>query len=213
MADLKDAIPTDEFHSRFREISETVYATNMGQMARNCPEKMMGISLFIWDEAVHRGLVKQEFKIGPYTKKPKAIYPFVRSELKFEPVSAAISVSYFNERNPKVSFADVTLVQCYPEDIHIVDVEFSDNSQPLRDADPTREYRNYRGLHVFGTFLDRLLDVARKRDAKRLSLMCAYPPLYEVWKKYGFVMSETKMAKAAYAHNQRGFPMVRMVDV
>ena len=55
MLDLKDAVPVDAFTPMFSEVRERVIATNVDQFLKNCPGKVPSVSLFMWDEMVHRG--------------------------------------------------------------------------------------------------------------------------------------------------------------
>lgn len=168
--------------------------------------------MFVWDEMAHRGVAKQPFKIAPIVQKNyQGIYEFVQKELKRPPVSDVYAVSYFNDVDPEMSFVDVTLVQCYPDDIHITDVEFADNRHRVGTHQPEKGLRNYRGLHIFGDFIARLSDVARSRNISRISLMVGAKGLYPVFKRHGFEVSDTKMAQMAFKQVGLGFPMVRKV--
>lgn len=213
MSDLKDAIPTDLFATKFTNVREKVLATTVPQFLENQPAKIPSVSLFIWDEMVHRNLVSEPFKIAPVINNGyHGIYEFVRDELGEEPIRDVLSTKYFNEINSAEPFADVSLALCYPNDIHIIDVEFSDNRHPLPQDDPSRGLRKYKGLHIFGTFLERLKAVARVKQADRLSLMVAEPPLYQVFRKHGFAVSKTQMSQRAFKMARHGFAMVLPVS-
>jgi hypothetical protein len=71
--------------------------------------------------------------------------------------------------------------------------------------------RNYRGLHVFDDFIERLNDVAKSKGVERISLMVAHAGLYPVFSRHGFVVSRTKMAQIAFKGAGVGYPMIRQV--
>jgi hypothetical protein len=128
-------------------------------------------------------------------------------------VTEAYAVSYFNEIDPDNSFVDVSLVRCWPNDIHIADIEFSDNRKPVHNGTKIKgsTERNYHGLHVFGDFIARLKDVAREKEAERISLMVAHEDLYPAFSRHGFEVSSTKMAQWAYKNAGVGYPMILQV--
>jgi len=121
-------------------------------------------------------------------------------------------VEYFNEVVPNDAFVEVSLAQCFPDDVHIVDVEFSDNRKRIPANDPSSRFRTYKGLHVFGEFLERLKGIARARDVGRISLIVAWPPLFKVFKRHGFQASETEMAQRGYSGAGHGFSMYLPID-
>jgi len=215
MPELKDAIPVDLFTPMFKEVRENVVATTVLDFLKKKPKQEPSLSLFIWDEMVHRGVVPNDdkFKIAPVINNEfKGIYKFVKGELGKDPVSDAYSVEYFNEVVPDDAFVEVSLAQCFPDDIHIVDVEFSDNRKLIPATDPSSKFRTYKGLHVFDEFLNRLKGVARGRDVGRISLIVAWPPLHKVFTRHGFRVSETEMAQRGYKMAGHGHSMYLPVN-
>lgn len=208
MADLSDTVPRDCFIPQFKEVREEVLATDMAALQHHRPSDVIGVSLYIWDEMVHRGIAKEPFKIAPIINDDmKGIYEFVRDELGAEPVTDVFATRFFNEVDPEMSFVDVTLLQCFPDDIFIADVEFSDNRRPIDGEPAVKGVRNYHGLHIFENFLDRIKALARERGVGRISLMVGGPGLYEVFLRYGFKVSESVMAQMAFENTGMGFPM------
>lgn len=209
MSELAHALPQDSIETLVPGATTEVIAANVKDWKSKKAAQVSPLSLFVWDEMVDRGLVKQPFKIAPYTQNPNhkdGIYAFVQKELGAAPVSAVYTVSMFRP-GETASFVDLSLVRCYPSDIHICDVEFSDFDKPVAADDPTSEYRGWHGLHVFPEFLARLTEVAKSQGVKRISLMVAHPPLRETFAKYGFEVSTTEVAQRAAAIGM-GFPMI-----
>ena len=214
MAELEDAVPKDLFISRFKTVKEKVLATHWKGFQRARAKDVPSVCMFIWDEMVHRGKVTEPFSIAPIINNGyKGIANFVEKKLQAVPVSEAYAVSYYNEIDPENSFVDVSLVRCFPNDIHIADVEFSDNQKPAHAGEIVKNAaeRNYHGLHVFGDFIDRLNVVARAKGVSRLSLMVAHPDLYPVFSRHGFQVNDTHMARMAFERAGMGFSMTRMV--
>jgi hypothetical protein len=143
----------------------------------------------------------------------EGIAEFVEAELGEVPVTEVFAASYFNEIDPNYSFVDVSLVRCWPNDIHIADVEFSDNRKPLHNGKKVKGSlnRNYHGLHVFDDFIERLNDVAKSKGVERISLLVAHEDVYPVFSRHGFKVSTTKMAQVAFNAAHKGFPMIREV--
>lgn len=211
MTDLADAVPRDLFVPLFKHVNEQVLAVDWRTLQEVKSEQVGGICMFIWDEMVDRKATDQPFKIAPYTENGfKGVARFVERELGRPIVTEAYAVSYFNEITPKLSFVDVSLVRCYPADIHIADVEFSDNRRPIHYGPKLKGSmsRGYHGLHVFGEFIDRLRGVAKHKGVERISLMVADPQLYQVFKRHGFEVSKTNMAQVAFNMAGTGFPMI-----
>jgi len=215
MTELADAVPKNLFVPIFQHVKEKVLAMDWKSFQGNRPNHVSGVCMFIWDEMVHRGVAAEPLKIAPIVNNGfKGIAKFVHKELKEVPVTEAYAVSYYNEVDPKNSFVDVSLVRCWPNDIHIADVEFSDNRKPAHAGRKVKSSsrRNYHGLHVFSDFLARLKDVAREKGVERISLMVAHNDLYPVFRRHGFQVSQTEMSKVAFERVGVGFPMILSVD-
>lgn len=209
MIELSHALPKDSIEALVPGATTEIIATNVKDWKAKKSSQVPPLSLYIWDEMVHRGLAKKPFKIAPWTENADhkdGIYSFVQKELGAAPVTKVFTASMYRPGESS-SFADVSLVRCYPHDIHICDVEFSDYDKPVSKDDPSSEYRGWHGLHVFPEFIERLKEVAKSQGAKRISLMVAHPPLRAVFEKYGFEVSTTEVAQKA-ALIGMGFPMI-----
>jgi hypothetical protein len=132
MNELADTVPKDQFMPLFERVVEQVLATDWPTFQKARPDHVASICMFIWDEMVERRVAHLPFKIAPYTNNGfNGVAQFIEKELGKPPVTDAYAVSFFNEIAPKTSFVDVSLVRCWPNDIHIADVEFSDNRRPV----------------------------------------------------------------------------------
>lgn len=207
ISQLEDTVPAGRFTETYGQVRREVRATTVEQWRVHRAKDVPPTLMFIWDEMVHRGLAPAPLKVAPIVNNGfKGLYDFVERELDRPPLSAAYAVEYFNELKPASSFAEVSLVHCFPNDIHICDVEFSDQRHPL--PRPDRKYREYQGLHVFGEFLDRLRAVARARGAERISGLVASPPVHHVLARHGFRVSDSKSAQMAARRAGHGHAMI-----
>ena len=117
MAELSDAVPKDIFGPMFKHVKEEIAATDWKDLQKNRPKHIAGLCMFIWDEMVDRKAVDNPFKIAPIVNNSfKGIAKFIEAELGTPPVTEAYAAS---------------LVRCWPSDIHIADIEFSDNRKPI----------------------------------------------------------------------------------
>jgi hypothetical protein len=209
---LNEVIPAERFAETYAQVCREVLATTVEQWRTRRSKDIPSTMMFIWDEMVHRGIARSPFKVAPIVNSGfKGIYEFIEEELGHSPLSDAFAVEYFNELEPTSSFAEVSLVQCFPNDLHISDVEFSDQRHPLPATHPDRRHRKYKGLHVFEQFLDRLRSVARARGTERISGLVASPPVHHVLARHGFQISDSKMALAAYRRTGQGHAMILRV--
>lgn len=212
MKNLSDVMPEASFSNKFKTIKKTVVASSIQELNRNRDKDVVGISLFVWDEMVDRGIAKYPLKIAPIINNGyRGIYDFVAKELGSDPVKDVLAVTYFNENDSALSFADTTIAQCFPNDLHIADIELADNSKKALRNNPSKGYRNYPGLHLLGEYLDRLSQVGKDRGVGRLSLMVGDKDVYPVFKRHGFVVSTTKIAQMAFSAAGQGFPMIRKI--
>src|SRR3546814_13438038 len=76
---------------------------------------------------------------------------------------------------PDYPFAVIELCQCFPDDLHIADVELSDIRRKLEQPQNGIGARGYHGLGVFGDLLDGVKMVAKERGLSRISLIAASP--------------------------------------
>mgnify|MGYP003637546297 CR=1 FL=1 len=208
MHDFRSAVPVVDIQRAVPGAIESTVADDVSSFLAKQPEKVPPTCLYIWDQAVHRGRISKPFKIAPIVNNGNVgIYDFVTQELGRPAFIDAYSVTFAHPVTG-YDFAEVSLVQCYPDDIHICDVAFSDTTAPLSPSQSEIERRGYRGLHVFGQFIDQLATVARDRGVGRLSLMVASRGLPPVFARYGFKPSKTKAAKAALKSTGFGYPMI-----
>lgn len=203
-APLSEAVPMDVIKRVFPDARSQVVASDVKSFLANGTD-ISSTCMFIWDEMVHRGVAKEPFKIAPIIHDDfKGIHQFIKKEFGRAPITDAYSVKLFNGHGGD-AFGEVVLTEIYPDDIHISDVMFADNRKPVK------AHRRYKGLHVFGEFLARLKEVAESRGKERNSLLCASPPVYEVFSRHGFKVSETEMAQRAFNMAGTGFAMVLKV--
>jgi hypothetical protein len=206
MAHLSDAIPVDHFRSLFSTVEEKVFARNPAAFYVRDPSGASTVNLFIWDEAVSRGLVQNGEEMRKYhPHQLKKAYGLTKARIGEEPFREVYCVKYYNEhskqessgRRANLAFAEIDLVECYPGDIHIADVTLLDLTKPVQDTSGMAP-RSHRGLHVFPLLLDGLVSVARQKGLERLSLVAASPAAHETFSRYGFEPTDTPVSQYAF---------------
>src|SRR3546814_20009117 len=91
---------------------------------------------------------------------------------------------------PDYPFAVIELCQCFPDDLHIADVELSDIRRKLEQPQNGIGARGYHGLGVFGDLLDGVKMVAKERGLSRISLIAASPQAHAVFERPGFKVGD-----------------------
>lgn len=220
MTSLSDAIPREVFAQMFSEVEEKVIAKERHGFYRNDASGASTVNLFCWDEGVSRGVVKDGAEMQNYhPEKLDKAYQLTKRRVGEEPFKEVFCTSFYNEhsklpffgRRSNFPFAQIDLVHCYPDDIHISDVTLLDLTKPIKDTSHIAP-RSHRGLHIFGELLDGILDVARKKGVGRVSLVAASTAAHYTFTRYGFVPTDTPVSQ--YAYNNLGYShaMARPVD-
>jgi len=210
MAEFSEIIPIALFEEKFGVIKEKKIAQNVIELTKNADSKLYTLSLFIWDELVHRKIVSNPYEMSNLIGKENGLklYKAIRKKVKREIIKEIYSTSFYNDFTPDYSFADISLAQCYPNDIHIMDIELSDTRKPLSIIpNIKKDIRTYHGLNIFGIILENLKKVARDRNLSRISLLVGDKNVYPVFTRYGFKLNETLMSKLAYQNVSEGFSM------
>lgn len=203
---LSDAIPRDHFRGLFDIVEEVVTANDRASFYDVDAQGASTVNLFVWDEAVHRGLARngeEMKKFHPHDL--NRAYRLTKSRINKEPFQDVYCAEFYNEHSnqtyfgsdQKIPFAQIDLVRCYPEDIHISDVTLLDLTKPIRDRSQIAP-RSHMGLHAFPFLLEGLLEVARAQNAKRISLVAASSAAHEVFSRYGFRPTETGVSQYAF---------------
>ncbi|WIA55930.1 hypothetical protein N6H05_23425 [Sphingobium sp. WTD-1] len=211
MTHLSDAIPLEHFKTLFSTVEEVIVARNTAAYYVRDSASASTTNLFVWDEAIGRGLVKDGEEMRKYhPHKLRKAYGLTKDRIGEEPFKEVYCVKYFNEystqnffgEEARFPFAQIDLVQCYPGDIHISDVTLLDLTKPLMDQSKIAP-RSHRGLHVFPMLLDGLKSVAKQKGIRRLSLMAASPAAHETFSRYG--VTPTDAPASQYAFKNLGF--------
>jgi hypothetical protein len=205
---LADAVPDDAIARIFPSAQKTLVTVDPTEFRKIRADYVPLLCQFIWHEMVRHGIACEPYGIGSvWDESAEVIHAFVRQQLQDEPILDALVVEYRNGF-AYIPFAQVSIVRCFPNDLHICDVQFSDNRSYIDVKDPARRLRDHRGLHVFGEFLDRLIAVAKASEVDRISLICRTPALHQVFERYGFQLNDTAIAKLAQSWFGCGHSMI-----
>lgn len=205
LAQLSDAIPLDHFKAMFRTVEEDVIARNTAAYYVKDSAGASNVNLFVWDEAVNRGVVKDGEEMRKFhPHKLRKAYGLTKGRIGEEPFQEVYCAKYFNEHSKqdyfgkkvRFPFARIGLVHCYPGDIHIADVTLLDLTKPVIDRSSNAP-RSHRGLDVFPLLLDGLKSVAKEKGLTRLSLVAASRAAHETFTLYGFVPTDTPVSQHA----------------
>jgi hypothetical protein len=215
MAELSDAIPGAQFKSMFSTVTEVITARDRESYYESDPNGASTVNHFVWDEAVSRGVVKDEgAEMRAYhPDDPAGAYALTRLRIGEEPFKDIFCAEYYNEhskqdyfgRQANFPFARISLVQCYPNDIHIADLTLLDLTAPVQD-DSEVSPRSHEDLRVFPILLDGLKKVAEARGVERLSHVPRSPAAHRMFSEYGFEptktdFSEFDIASLSWSHS------------
>src|SRR3546814_17428401 len=109
---------------------------------------------------------------------------------------------------PDYPFAVIELCQCFPDDVHIADVEPSDIRRKLEQPQNGIGTRGYTGLGVFGDLLDGVQMVAKESGISRISLIAASSHPHAVLERAGFKVGSS--ASPALASRRPGLRPTRI---
>jgi hypothetical protein len=205
MLTLSDAIPREHFNELFELVTEKVTATNRGAFYATDEAGASTTNLFIWDEAVSRGVVRDGEEMRKYyPQRLRRAHQLTKERIGEEPFREVFCTSFFNEHSKQdffgkranFAFAQIDLVRCFPNDIHISDLSLLDLTRPLIDRNQVAP-RSHHGLHVFPLLLEGLMAVGRDSDTDRISLVAASRAAHEVFSRYGFQPTDTPVSQYA----------------
>jgi hypothetical protein len=201
--DFADAIPLDAIKAKVGNVKVDVVAKNVKAWRKARAKDVNNTLMSIWDEMVHRGKVKDPMAVSPIVQDGfKGLYEFLQKELAATPILSAYGAELYDEHLPDYAFGEVSLVHCLPNAIHIADVQFSDTRRPCDEP-----FRGFKGLGVFGEFVENLKQVGRDKNVERLTLVVAYPPLHKVFERHGFKLNETEVSRFGFENSGHGHSM------
>lgn len=201
---LSDAVPREAIEAKIGPFTEKVGFTEADSFIRNDKEHMSTLGLYVWDQMVARGDAKQPWALAAvYPHRLDKMAQFIKRELRRAWVTDSFTTKLYSSILPDYSFADIELHECYPGDLHIGDIEFSDVSRPLAKPSDGIGAREFHGLRVFGDFLDGVTQVAKSRGLDRISLIAGSPHAHDVFTRYGFKVGDGHGAE--YAYRSKGF--------
>jgi hypothetical protein len=213
LAQLSDAMPLAQFKGMFSTVTEVVTARDRESYYASDPEGASRANLFVWEEAVSRGVVKDE---GAEMRSrdpddPAGAYALTRLRIGEEPFKDIFCAEYYNEHSEQIQFgreanfpfARISLVHCYPNDIHIAELALLDLAAPVQN-DSEVPARSHEELGLFPILLEGLKKVAEARGVERLSHVPRSPAARRMFSEHGFEPTETdwqsKMEMLSFSH-------------
>lgn len=207
--ELADTLPRDAIKNRIGDYRETIGFTDAATFIRQDKPAMSMVGLYVWDQMVARKAVADPRALERvYPHNLEKMAQFIKRELRRDWITDAFTTQLVSPLDPDYPFAELQIFQCYPGDIFINDVEFSDITRRLDVPTQGIGARRYHGLGVFPVFLERVKQVARERGLNRISLMAASNPAHHVFSRYGFVVGDGARAQMAYDELGFSHPML-----
>ncbi|KPH67349.1 N-acetyltransferase [Novosphingobium sp. ST904] len=199
MLRLSDAIPRDAIRAKIGDFEEKVTANTAAEYIERDPTGMMTTGLYGWDYAVAQQLVDDDQEIGAvYPARPDLFPGFLDKKWGRPFLQDAFATKLYSPIMPDYPFAVIELCQCFPDDLHIADVELSDIRRKLEQPQNGIGARGYHGLGVFGDLLDGVKMVAKERGLSRISLIAASPQAHAVFERHGFKVGDGALSALAY---------------
>lgn len=206
---LAETLPRGAIEMKVGPFDERIGFTDADTFIRNDKNTMSTVGLYVWDQMVARKVVADPRALASvYPNRLDKMAQFIKRELRQDWITDAFTTQLVSPIRPDYAFVDLKIVQCYPRDIHIADVEFSDPRNPLDEPTTGIGARRYRGLGVFGDFLDAVRRLARERGLDRISLMAASPQAHETFSRYGFKVGDGARAQWTFENVGFSHPML-----
>lgn len=185
MMELSETLPRAAIAAKIGEYEERIGFTDADTFIRNDKDSMSSVGLYVWDQMVARNVANDPRALAAvYPNRLDKMFQFIKRELRKDWITDAFTTKLFSPVLPDYSFVDLEIVQCYPGDIHLLDLEFSDVRRPLNKPSVGVGARGYHGLGVFGDFLDNVKQLARQRGLDRIAYGCftrSAPSVFPVW--------------------------------
>jgi len=176
-------------------------------LVRNKPNDLFQIGIAAWDRFCNANPNQDKFIFGKecQTNNP-LLYKKVSRHIK-ENVIKDILYVHGEVQDPELDdkeTVELILAHSYPNILMIVDVMLVNPYEPITPQ--KYDFQEYRGLGLFTEILENSIQYCKKESIEEIYLTAADIPLKNHFEKYGFVVHDTWMGKAAIEVGQ-GIPM------
>ncbi len=176
-------------------------------LVRNKPNDLFQIGISAWDRFCNANPNQDKFIFGKecQTNNP-LLYKKVSRHINGNVIKDILYV-HGEVQDPELDYKDTVeliLAHSYPNILMIVDVMLVN---PYKPVTPQKySFQEYRGLGLFAELLENAIQYCKKEGIEEIYLTAADIPLKNHFEKYGFVVHDTWMGKAALEVG-KGIPM------
>lgn len=206
---LNSVLPFESINKKFTNpVKFTEYGIGrIEYLVRNKPNDMFQIGIAAWDRFCNEHPSQDKFLFGKecQTNNP-LLYKKVSRHMKENVIK---DILYVHGEVQDLELDDketieLILAHTYPNILMIVDIMLVN---PYRPVTPQKyDFQQYHGLGLFAEFLENAIQYCKKEGIEEIYLTAADLPLKNHFEKYGFVVHDTWMGKAALEVGQ-GIPM------
>lgn len=206
---LKSILPFESINKKFTNpVKFTEYGIGrIEYLVRNKPNDMFQIGIAAWDRFCNEHPNQDKFIFGKecQTNNP-LLYKKVSKHIKENVIK---DILYIHGEIQDFELDDketieLILAHTYPNILMIVDIMLVN---PYRPVTPQKyDFQKYHGLGLFAEFLENAIQYCKKEGIEEIYLTAADLPLKNHFEKYGFVVHDTWMGKAALEVG-KGIPM------
>ncbi|MCL6391159.1 hypothetical protein EXT73_11850 [Pectobacterium atrosepticum] len=209
LKELNSILPSESIVKNFSiPVKFTEYGVErIEYLVRNKPNDMFQIGIAAWDRFCNVNPNQDKFIFGKecQTNNP-LLYKKVSRHIKQKVIKDILYVQGEIQdtelKNKKT--VELIVVHAYPNILMIIDVMLVN---PYKPVIPQKyEFQKYHGLGIFSELLKNAIEYCKQHSIAEIYLTAADLPLKKHFEKYGFIVHDTWMGKAALEIG-RGIPM------
>lgn len=208
---LHDVLRAEGFQSKFdKEVNFEQYGTeSIDMLVKKEPNIFYEIGGQAWMRFQASGtkVDSQKFQEDFRSLNP-LIYKKVEKIIKRK-IIQEISFSYgrvLDERLEHNECCQLLLFRLWPNELFIADVAFSNPYKPVSDPDKQYPYHEFRGLGLFSSHLEKMIEYCQLNRVSKITLTTATNNQISYFEKHGFVIENSDFAREAFKIGQ-GVPM------
>ncbi|SEI15074.1 hypothetical protein SAMN05216228_1028104 [Rhizobium tibeticum] len=202
------------------DISEKIPSAQFTALGmKNLPEiiRLKGMTMFeLGLTAWHAAMISGQFQVAPNSlgdlvdRREPNLLKYVSRALNRKMV---FDISYQFATVPSVPTAEpkiqLLIAHLFPNRLHIADVQLL-NPESVRAHSKADDDQSHNSLRLFGGLLAKAERVAKDIGAEKITLTSANSPLVSTFKRYGFAVEDSGMARQAMSVGF-GIPMELVV--
>ncbi|MEX9755704.1 hypothetical protein AB7W88_13390 [Providencia vermicola] len=207
--ELNSILPSESILKSFsRPVKFTEYGLGrIEYLVRNKPNDLFQIGIAAWDRFCNVNPDQDKFIFGKECQSSNPLlYKKVSRHIK-EKVIKDILYVHGEIQDPELEdkeTVELILAHTYPNILMIVDVKLVN---PYKPVTPQKyDFQEYHGLGLFAELLENAIEYCKQQGIAEIYLTAADLPLKKHFEKYGFIVHDTWMGRAALEVG-KGIPM------